>query len=143
MLADEIRAERVAADREEAEEKRVELEAKRAVEAAEREEKEAYEGEGTAALNAAKVERELASDEINQVWKSMGKVHQNAIDELHDAWVKQMNARCAANAAGSDSRASMRQARELQCQTRMVKSCSRTLRRNVNSRSSRTSYCRL
>lgn len=143
LLADEIRAERVEVDREEAEARREELEEKRAKETAEREEKEAFEAEGAAALNAAKVERELASQEIQGVWKAMGKVHQDAIDELHSAWVKQMNARCAANAAGTDTRASMREARELQCQTGMVKSCARTLRRNINSRSTRTNYCRL
>lgn len=140
LLADEIRSEKIEEDKAEAEAKRAEREARDAEEAIEREAEQAFNAEGSAALNAAKVERKLASESINAVWDAMPMAAQRDIDKLHDAWVGQMKARCAARAAGTDQRASMRQAKELQCQTSMVRSCTSTLRRNLNS-PSRWSYC--
>lgn len=140
LLADEIRAEKIEADKAEAEAKRIEREAREAEEAIEREAEQAFNAEGSAALNAAKVERELASESINAVWDAMPPGAKRDIEKLHDAWVGQMKARCAAQAAGTDTRASMRKARELNCQTNMVRSCTNTLRRNLDS-PSRWSYC--
>jgi hypothetical protein len=140
LLADEIRDQKIEADKAEAEAKRIEREAIEAEEAIEREAEEAFNAEGTAALKAAEVERKLASDSINAVWNAMPPGAKRDIEKLHDAWVGQMKARCAAQAAGTDQRASMRKARELNCQTNLVRSCANSLQRNLES-PSRWTYC--
>jgi len=132
LLADEIRDQKIEADKAEAEAKRAEREAREAEEAIEREAENAFNAEGAAALKAAQVERELASESINAMWKAMSPAAKASIDKQHDAWVSQMNARCAAQAAGTDKRASMRKARELSCQTTYVKNCTNILRRNLS-----------
>ena len=104
--------------------------------------KQAFEAEGAAALNSAQVQRKLASERINAVWTAMPVSFQKDLDSLHNAWVKEMKARCATEAAGTDTRSSMRKARELSCQTRLVRSCASTLERNIRSRSTQMHYCR-
>ena len=140
LLADEIREEKIEADKALAEEQRQEREAIEAEQAMEREATQAFNAEGAAALNAAQVERKLASESINAIWDAMPQGAQSDIEKLHDAWVGQMKARCAAQAAGTDQRASMRKASELQCQTNLVRSCANTLRRNLDN-PRRWSYC--
>lgn len=120
LRADDIRAKKIAEDQKKA-----------AEDAKEREAENAYNARGTAALKTAKVERGLASERIQAIWKQMPKRAQDTIDNLHDAWVQEMKAECSAQAAGSDDRASMREAKELECQTRFVNSCSNILKRNV------------
>lgn len=142
LLADKIREAKIAKDREAAEAQRLELEAKRAEEEMQRESEAAFEAEGAAALSAAEVERKLASDRIGAVWRAMPREAQTDLEALHNAWVKQMKARCAAEAAGSDVRETMRRATELNCQTRLVRSCAATLARNTASSTDWT-YCRL
>lgn len=133
MMADEIREAKIAEDQALAEERRVE-----------REMKDAYEAEGAAALNTAEVERRLASQAINAAWNAMPRYAQQDLDRLHGAWVQQMNAQCAADAAGTDERASMRKANELSCQTRYVRSCTNILRGNTATRRTGDwSYCRI
>ena len=132
MLADEIREAKIAEDQALAEERRVE-----------REMQNAYEAEGAASLNTAEVERQLASEAIQATYRAMPRSAQDSIEELHSAWVKQMNAQCAADAAGSDERASKRKANELACQTRYVRSCTDILRGNINRRTGDWSYCRI
>lgn len=131
VLADEIRDEKIAEDQAKAAELRAEREAEEALNKA-----------GEAALKTARVERKMASDAINAVWVSMPKAAQNELNALHGAWVEQMKATCKAQTAGSDTRPAMREAEELSCQTRMVRSCATTLGRNrPGSRS--WSYCRI
>ena len=133
MMADEIREAKISEDQALAEERRIE-----------REMQNAYEAEGAAALNTAEVERRLASQGISAAWNAMPRYAQQDIDALHDAWVQQMNAQCAADAAGSDERTSMRKANELSCQTRYVRACTNILRGNTTSRRTGDwAYCRV
>ncbi len=142
LLADEIREEKIAEDMAMAEEERAVREAEMAEKQMEAEMDAAFRAEGDAALNSAKVQRDLASDRINAVWMAMPDGARRDLDKLHSAWVKEMKARCASEAAGTDTRAAMRQSRELQCQTRQVRSCASTLERNIGNNSSQWSYCR-
>lgn len=131
LMADEIRAEKIAEDREAAEAERME-----------REVEQAFVAEADAALNAAQVQRKLASDRIGAVWRAMPREAQRGLGALHNAWVQQMKASCAAQAAGTDERAAMRKAMELNCQAEMVQNCAATLARNTDS-SNQWTYCRL
>lgn len=142
LLADEIREVKIAEDQAVAEELREQREQEREEQQQEREYDQAVAAEGAAALNAAKVERDLASEKINAVWTAMPKSSQDQIEDLHSAWVQQMKARCKAQAAGSDERSTMRQARELACQTRYVRQCASTLESNVGNNSANVRYCR-
>ncbi|MEZ5692384.1 MAG: hypothetical protein R3D99_00750 [Altererythrobacter sp.] len=142
LLADEIREEKIAEDMAKAEAEREVREAELAEQQMENEAKQAFEAEGAAALNSAQVQRKLASERINAVWTAMPVSFQKDLDSLHNAWVKEMKARCATEAAGTDTRSSMRKARELSCQTRLVRSCASTLERNIRSRSTQMHYCR-
>jgi hypothetical protein len=142
LLADEIREEKIAQDIATAQEERVAREQEMAEKQMEMELNSAFREEGDAALNSAKVQRELASERINAVWNAMDSGATEDLDKVHAAWVKEMKARCATEAAGTDERSSMRQARELQCQTRLVRSCATTLERNIGNSSSQWSYCR-
>ncbi|MXO91903.1 hypothetical protein GRI41_13795 [Altererythrobacter aquaemixtae] len=142
LLSDEIREEKIAEDQAIAAELAEERARENAQKEREREIDSAFAAEGDAALNAAEVQRKLASERINAVWLAMPADIQRDLDDLHSAWVKQMKARCASEAAGSDERSSMRKAKELNCQTRLVRSCANTLNRNVGSTSSRMRYCR-
>jgi hypothetical protein len=131
LLADEIRDEKIKADRAKAEEERQEREADQAVNA-----------EAAAALKAAKVERKLASDAIGAVWDAMPEGAKKSINELHEAWIGEMTAKCAAEAAGSDERAAMREATKLECETRLVRNCASALQRNTPSAYNWT-YCKV
>lgn len=131
LMIDEIRQARIEQDQ-----------AAAAELAAEREIEEANEARATASLNSARVARQLASERISAVWQGMPRGAQLDLDDLHGAWVREMNARCDVEAAGSDPSAVMREARKLTCQTRHVRSCATTLERNTNSRASTWSYCR-
>jgi len=142
LLSDEIREEKIAQDQEEAAEKKELRDQEREEREMEREVGQAIDAEAKAALNSAKVERKLASDRINAVWLGMPGNVQDSLDKVHSAWVQEMNARCQRQAAGTDSRKSMRQAKELSCQTRMVRKCANTLERNINSSRSSSYYCR-
>ncbi|MCL4672103.1 MAG: hypothetical protein KJZ64_04030 [Sphingomonadaceae bacterium] len=142
LLADEIREEKIAQDMEIAREERAVREQEKAAAQMEMEMDAAFRAEGDAALNSAKVQRDLASERINAVWNAMDVGASEDLDKVHSAWVKEMKARCASESAGTDTRASMRQARELQCQTRLVRSCATSLERNIGNSSSQWSYCR-
>jgi hypothetical protein len=142
LLRDQVREEKIAQDQEDAARRAEELAAERAQQELEREIDAASQAEADAALNSARVERELASDRINAVWNSMPRAAQLDLDALHGAWVREMNARCQVEAAGTDSRREMRQARELNCQSRYVRSCATSLNRNVGNTSGSWTYCR-
>lgn len=128
-LVDEIRARKVKADRIEADQKR-----------AQREIDQALVAEAEAKLKSAKVERELASEAIRGVWDAMPDAAKRAIDKPHEVWIGQMQAKCAADAVGSDNRAAMREANKLDCESRNVRSCARVLRGNTIF-SSQWTYC--
>lgn len=147
LLSDEIREEKIEQDQAAAAEKAVELAAERKEREEERAEQariaeidDAFNQEGVAALAAAKVERKLASERIGAVWLAMPQTAKDELEDLHSAWVKQMKARCAVRTAGTDKRASMREARELTCQTGEVRKCATTLEANLR-RTSRFQYC--
>lgn len=131
LLSDEIREEKIAEDQAEAEEKAKIREEERKQKAIEDEAQAAFEGEAAAALKAAKAERQIASENIQAVWLAMPKAAQSSIEARHSAWVEQMKATCATR-RGTDEREAMREARELSCQTREVRNCTNTLRRNFN-----------
>ena len=132
LLSDEIREEKIAEDQAEAEEKAKIREEERKKKAMEDEIESAFQQEADAALNAAQIERKLASDRISAVWLAMPQAAQDSLEVRHSAWVQQMKARCATQSAGTDKREEMREARELQCQTKEVRTCANTLERNLS-----------
>ena len=141
LLSDEVREERIQQDQAEAAALKEERDAERAETEMAREMDAAYEDEGKAALKSAQVERKLASERIGAVWNAMPEEVRQSLEGLHDAWVGEMKARCATQAAGTDERASMRQATELTCQTQAVRRCADTLERNIGNFSGDHHYC--
>ncbi len=144
LLSDEIREEKIAQDQAEAAEEKKKRDKERAEQEREREVDEAFNAEASADLAAAKADRKLASDRIGAVWLAMPKDIQQQLDARHSSWVRSMKAKCKLEAAGTDIRKAKREAKELDCQTRLVRSCAKTLERNISRGryNSQVYYCR-